>query len=130
MFLSNDNLCRRWIAAKEAEREAVERRRAIEDTLTYIYGVAEDEEGTLSFEEGSYKVKVTKRISRKVDSDKLQEIAREHGLTDHLSTLFRWTPAINAKTWKSASPDITKYLSEAITATPSRASFAITEENK
>ena len=43
----------------------------------------------------------------KVNSDKLQELAAEHGLTDHLPSLFRWKPEINMTVWKAADASIT-----------------------
>jgi hypothetical protein len=67
------------------------------------------------------------RINRKVDADKLQAIAAEAGLTEHLSSLFRWKPEIAMSAWKAASPNITTPLLDAITATPGRPSFTITE---
>ena len=68
---------------------------------------------------------VVGRIDRKVDADKVQELAAEHGLTDHLSTLFRWKPEINMAIWKAADESITKPLAAAITAKPGRPSFTI-----
>ena len=53
------------------------------------------------------------------------ELAAEHGLTDHLSTLFRWKPEINMAIWKAADESITKPLAAAITAKPGRPSFTI-----
>jgi hypothetical protein len=55
-------------------------------------------------------VKIAGRIDRKVDSDKLQELAAEHGLTDHLSRLFRWKPEISMALWKAADESITQPL--------------------
>jgi hypothetical protein len=70
-------------------------------------------------------VKIAGRIDRKVDGDKVQELAAEHGLTDHLSRLFRWKPEINMAAWKASDPSITQALAPAITAKPGRPSFAI-----
>jgi hypothetical protein len=114
-----------WLAAKEAEREAVEDRRRIEDRIKSLVGVAENLEGTETVDPGQFAIKIVGRIDRKVDSDKLQEIAAEHGLTEHLSSLFRWKPEINMAVWKAANESITKPLSAAITAKPGRPSFTI-----
>ena len=114
-----------WLAAKEAERQAVEQRRAIEDQLIAELRIAETDEGTRTVEAGEYKVKITCRMNRRVDADALQEIAAEHGITDHLGDLFRWKPEINAKAWKSADESITTPLLAAITTQPGRPSFAI-----
>jgi hypothetical protein len=90
--------------------------------------VAETLEGTLNFDADTYKVKIEGRINRKINADKLQELAAENGLSDHLASLFRWKPEINAFAWKAAKPEITTPLLDAITATPGRPSFTITKE--
>jgi hypothetical protein len=90
--------------------------------------VAETLEGTLNFDADTYKVKIEGRINRKINADKLQELAAEHGLSEHLASLFRWKPEINAFAWKAAKPEITTPLLDAITATPGRPSFTITKE--
>lgn len=127
--MTYSELCQLWIEAKEDEKTAIEHRRAYEDKLLSLIGVAENFEGTENAEApGGYKIKITGRMNRKVDSDKLQELAAENGLTEHLSTLFRWKPDIDAKAWKAADESITRPLMGAITTTPSRASFVITKE--
>lgn len=117
-----------WLQAKEVEKSSVEKRRRIEDELFALLKLDEAFEGTENFEFDNYKVKVVGRMTRKVDSEKLQELAAEAGLTEHLSSLFRWKPEISAKAWEAADQSITRPLMGAITTTPSRASFAITKE--
>ena len=129
--MTYSELCALWIQAKEDEKTAIEHRRAYEDKLLSLIGVAENFEGTENAEApGGFKIKITGRMNRKVDSDKLQELAAENGLTEHLSTLFRWKPDIDAKAWKAADESITRPLMGAITTTPSRASFVITKEQE
>lgn len=123
-----NELSEMWLAAKEAEREATEDRRRIEDRIKSLVGVAENLEGTETVEPDRFTIKIVGRIDRKVDGDKLQELAAEHGLTEHLSSLFRWKPDLNMAAWKAADESITKPLAAAITAKPSRASFTITSK--
>lgn len=115
-----------WLIAKQAEADAIANRRSIEDQLAQLVNVSADLDGTETLEAGQYTVKIVGRIDRKVDADKLQEIAIEHGLMDHLSSLFRWKPEINATAWKQADPAIVRPLADAITAKPGRPSFKIT----
>ena len=68
-----------------------------------------------------------RRFNRKVDGDLLQDIAREKGLMDYLSTLFRWKPEIDAKEWRLADESVTKELAGAIVTTPGKVSFKIEE---
>jgi len=123
------NLYHDWLQAKAAEREATERRRAIEDEMVRDFCLPESLDGTRTHKDGGYKIKVVGRINRSVDSELLQEIATEHGLTDHLPELFRWKPEINAKAWEAADPAITQPLLAAITSKPGRPSFSITRED-
>lgn len=120
------SLARQWADAKEVETRAIRLRRDIEDEMIAFYKISNQMEGTQNEDDGTYKIKIVNRISRKVDSEKVQELAAEFGLTDHLSQLFRWTPEINATAWKSAHESITRPLMDAITATPGRPSFSIT----
>lgn len=121
-----EHLLTEWLEAKEAERAAIERRREIEDELTATFALPEGLEGTETRKHGGYVVKIVGRLDRKVDSDALQEIAAEHGLSDHLSTLFRWKPEIDMRKWKAADQSITGVLSGAITTKPGRPSYSIT----
>lgn len=114
-----------WLEAKEAERQAVEDRRRIEDRIKSLAGVSEHLEGTETLAPPGYAIKIVGRIERKVDADRLQELAAEHGLSGHLPALFRWKAEVNAAAWKSVSPEITAPLCDAITAKPGRPSFSI-----
>jgi hypothetical protein len=125
-----NDLAAMWLAAKEAEREAIEDRRRIEDRIKSLVGVAENLEGTETVEPDQFTIKIVGRIDRKVDGDKVQELAAEYGLTDHLSSLFRWKPEINMAAWKAADESITRPLSAAITAKPGRPSFTIIHKEK
>lgn len=122
------SIYQQWLDAKAAETAATKTRRDLEDAMVKTFGVAETLEGTLNFDADTYKVKIEGRINRKINADKLQELAAENGLSDHLASLFRWKPEINAFAWKAAKPEITTPLLDAITATPGRPSFTITKE--
>lgn len=122
------DLAKDWIAAKKAEAEAQETRRLIEDKLIKAVGIPNTLEGTSTREAGPYKIKIVGRVNRKVDADLVQVIAAETGCEDHLQSLFRWKPEINAAAWKGAPEFITKALSKAVTTTPGRPSFDITEK--
>lgn len=123
--MSTTILTIRWITAKETERVAIEERRAVEDALRAALDVPDDLDGTSRHEVEGWEIKIAGRIDRKVDGDALQELAREAGLEDHLSALFRWRPEINKVAWDRADASITKALAGAITAKPGRPSFTI-----
>jgi hypothetical protein len=121
-------LYQQWLDAKAAEKKIVADRRTIEDQLVKALSIPKNLDGTQNVQDENYKIKVVGRLDKKVNSAKLQDLAAEYGLTDHLSSLFRWTPEINASAWKSADPRITAPLLEAITTSSGRPSFTITKE--
>jgi len=128
--MSIDTLAAEWIEAKAAEAQAVENRRIIEDKLTELANLDIQKEGTKTLNAAGFSVKITTRLTRKVDSDLVQEIAAEHGLELYLPSLFRWRPEINATNWKGAMPDVTDKLSKAITTTAGRPSYSISAITK
>lgn len=120
------NIYQDWLDAKEAERSAIERRREIEDRLVAEFEIPATLDGTRTIDaDGAYKVKIVGRMNRKIDAEALQEIATEAGLSEYLSTLFRWKPDIIAAAWKATDASITDILSAAITTEPGRPSFTI-----
>lgn len=123
-------LARDWLEFKRVEERAVEDRRKIEDRIKSLVGVADDQEGTTTAKPEGFTVRIIGRIDRKVDAEKVQELAAEYGLTDHLGQLFRWKPEINVTAWRAADPSITRPLADAITTKPSRASFKITKDEE
>lgn len=114
-----------WLEAKARETLATEDRRKVEDRIKALVRLNENIEGTETFEADCYVIKAVPRIDRKVNSEKLQELAAEAGLTEHLSSLFRWKPELNVSVWKATDASITGALAPAITAKPGRASFTI-----
>ena len=129
MNLDLDTASAEWLASKETEKAATERRRELENHLLSLIGISDDLEGTENVEtDGGHKIKITGRINRKVDGKRIQEIAAEEGLAEHLPNLFRWKPEINLTAWKGADKSITGPLLGGITTQPGRASFTITKE--
>lgn len=125
-----DTLADAWKQAKAAEQKAQDERREIEDRMLSLVGITGTEEETVTAETPTgFKIKITGRMNRKVNSDLLQHLAAEAGLSDHLATLFRWKPEINMKAWQAAAPNITRPLEQAITTKAGRPSFTITRED-
>ena len=129
MNLDIDTTAAEWIAAKDLEKAAVKRRRELEDHLLSLIGIPENMEGTETVEtDGSYEIKLTGRMNRKVDAEMLRELATDAGVSEHLGTLFRWKAEINTAAWKYVDAAITKPLLRAITTKPGRVSVSITKE--
>ena len=124
----NTVIYHRWLTAKKAEADAVAERRDLEDQMVKEFGIAKDLDGTTKVEADGFVIKIEGRINKKIDADKLQVLASEAGLSEHLSSLFRWKPEINARVWNAASDAVTAPLLGAITSTPGRPTFTITKE--
>ena len=123
-----NTLYQRWLDAKKLEATAVAERRELEDQMVAEFSIPKDLDGTLKREVDGYTIKMEGRINKKIDSDKLQMLAAEAGLSEHLSSLFRWKPEINAKAWGAAADAVTQPLLGAITSTPGRPTFTITKD--
>lgn len=121
-----DALIAGWEQAKDAEQKAVAARREIEDQLISMLNIDETLTGTTKC--GS--IRVVSRLYRTIDTDKLQEIAAESGLQDHLSSLFNWKPTINARAWNACDESITSVLSRAITEKPGRPTFYLVRKEQ
>ena len=123
-----NSLYQRWVDAKKLEAAVVAERRQLEDQMAEEFAIPKDLDGTLKREIDGYVIKMEGRINKKIDADKLQMLAAEAGLSEHLSSLFRWKPEINAKVWNAAAEAVTGPLLGAITSTPGRPTFSITKE--
>ena len=123
-----NTLYQRWLDAKKLEAAAVTERRELEDLMVETFAIPKDLDGTVKHAIDGYVIKTEGRINKKIDADKLQMLAAEAGLSEHLSSLFRWKPEINAKAWSSAADAVTGPLLGAITSTPGRPTFTITKE--
>lgn len=122
------NLYQRWVEAKKMEALAVAERRQLEDQMAAEFAIPKDLDGTMKREADGYAIKIEGRINKKIDADKLQMLAAEAGISEHLSSLFRWKPEINAKAWNAAADAVTGPLLGAITSTPGRPTFTITKD--
>ena len=122
-----NTLYQRWLDAKKLEAAAVTERRQLEDQMAAEFALPKDLDGTVNHQVDGYKIKMEGRINKKIDADKLQMLAAEAGLSEHLSSLFRWRPELNTVQWKSCSEEIKQVLSGAITSTPGRPTFSISK---
>jgi hypothetical protein len=122
------SLYQRWLDAKKVETKAVADRRELEDQMSLQFALPKNLDGTVKKELEGFTVKIEGRINQKIDADKLQLLAAEAGLSEHLSSLFRWKPEINAKNWNAAAEVVTQPLLGAITSTPGRPTFTITKD--
>ena len=121
-----DELSQRWLELKEAERVAADERRKVEDQIRKALKIADDEDGTIKHDSKLFSIKATCTINRKVDDQKLLDLAGAHNMADQLPVLFRWKPSVNLTNWRNAPDNVKNALGAAITSAPGRATFNIT----
>ena len=85
-------LYQRWLDAKKLEATAVAERRELEDLMVETFAIPKDLDGTVNHQVDGYKIKMEGRINKKIDADKLQMLAAEAGLSEHLSSLSGGSP--------------------------------------
>ena len=121
-------LSEEWMEAKAVEKDAVEKRRLIEDEISRLLEIQLDDDHARTIGAEPFVLKIACRINRKVDGELAQEIAAEHDMHDYLSLLFRWKPELNKSVWDGVGDNVKQVFSRAITSTPGRPSYTITKE--
>lgn len=123
-------LTSRLYQVKEEERQVKLKRLNLEAAMAQAIGIPENWEGSLTNHVGQYKVRVSRKMNVKINSEKLTDCAQKNGLTPQLQTLFRWKPEINKSAWDAADRKVIAALAPAIESTPGKATFNIEIENK
>lgn len=86
------------IAAKRAEDAAVAERRRIDSTIAEFLKDATKPEGSVSAKADGFKVTVTYKLDRKVDSELLQkDYAR---LAVDVQNIFKWSPSLSVSEFR------------------------------
>ena len=120
-----NNMYAQWLELKRREDETRALRNALETKMAE--GIPEDWEGSKTWSDGPYKIKASRKFSRKVDPVAVRKIAETYGMTDYIDVLFRWQPEVDARAWKGADETNTKLFNDAITTTPTKVGFSIEE---
>lgn len=81
------------VAAKQREDDAIAERREIDAALAAA--VEGPDEGSASRIDGDYKITVTRKLTRKVDTEALQTVWA--GLDKKVQDTFTWSAGINTK---------------------------------
>jgi len=113
-----EKLALEWSVQKAREKDAVYARRNIEDRIAALLEVPETFTGTKRVGP----VKIVGKMTKRVDADKLAEIAVKGGLQDEAQRCFRWKAEIVSK------EKMNPAFESAITTKPAR--LAITIEDK
>lgn len=107
--------------AKQAEREAEERRIALEEELVAVLG--KREEGSKTHAVGSYKVTITGRINRKIDWELFDQVSSK--IPETLWPVKRTLDVTGVKYLANNEPQLYKVLSPALTVEPAKTTVSI-----
>ena len=118
MNLSLQELAALRVAAKEREDAAIAHRREIDAAIAKVVQGAE--EGTASQEAGDYKITVTRKVTRKVDTNKLR--AEWSALTADEQACFKWAADIETRTYRTSK---TMLVDSYITSKPASPSVSV-----
>ena len=112
-------------AAKLAEREANEKRVALEEELIAVLG--QKEEGAQTHQVGDYKITITGKLNRKIDWDMFDSaIAARIPESLHPVKIKRELDDAGVKYLANNEPQLYKLLSKALTIKPAKTAVTIT----
>ena len=113
-------------AAKQAEREANEKRIALEEELIAILG--QKEEGAQTHQVGDYKITITGKLNRKIDWDMFDSaIAARIPESMHPVKLKRELDETGVKYLANNEPQLYKVLATALTIKPAKTAVTIVQ---
>jgi hypothetical protein len=122
---SIEELIEQWLAAKQAESDAEARR--VELAAEIAERLGKPSEGSATYREGRYLVKVTQPINRKIDWDVFDQALATYKWKDALVKLKRELATDGLRYLQENQPDIYRELAKAITATPGRVGIEVKE---
>ena len=118
--LTLENLLPVWLNAKEAERKAIEHRRELDRMIQDL--MPKKDEGSISQNFGDYKVSVTYKLDRKIDTDRLRD---EWGqLPPEVWDAVKWSASLSMSEYRNR-PAAELALSPYITTKPASPSVTV-----
>lgn len=124
MNLSLTELAALRLAAKEREDAAIAHRREIDAEIASI--ITGPDEGAASQEVGGYKMTVTRKFARKVDTNKLR--AEWGALTPDEQACFKWSADIETRVYRASKTILVDSYITTKPASPSVSVEAISKE--
>lgn len=110
-----------WMQAKEDERKAIEHRRSLDQLIQTL--LPKKDEGSVSATEGDYKVSVTYKMTRTIDTPALQ--ADWYKVPERVHGAFKWKADISTSALRTLSAEDAALVSEYITTKPASPSVSV-----
>lgn len=110
-----------WVQAKEAERKAIAYRREIDKMVEAL--LPSKDEGTVSATQGNYKVCVTYKLDRKLDTTALQR--HWATLPPQAADAIKWKAELSTSAFRALSDDDKASLAGYITTKPASPTVSV-----
>jgi hypothetical protein len=110
-----------WMEAKEAERKAIEYRRELDKMIQSL--LPKKDEGSVTANDGDYKVAVNYKLDRKLDTTALQ--IDWHTLPPAAAESIKWKAELSTTAFRTLSDQDRAALSAYITTKPASASVLV-----
>jgi hypothetical protein len=111
------------LAAKRAEDAAVQARRDIDEQISALLRPADKLEGTVSEKTGEYKISVTYKLSRAVNTEDLQKVWDK--LTAEQQGAFTWKANVSVSALRKLDDKALTAVSKLITSKPASPTITI-----
>lgn len=119
-------LCDAWLAAKEIEQAAIEHRRQIDEHIAQV--LAHPTEGTTTAAVGLYTIKVTGKVTRELDPDKVAGLDAQIP-APLLNRVITYKPSLDLREYRymqENEPEYFQALAAAVTTKPAKPTVAVT----
>jgi hypothetical protein len=115
-----------WMQAKEDERKAIEHRRSLDKMIQSI--LPSKDEGSISQAEGDYKVTVSYKLDRKLDTPALQ--AAWHTIPERAHSALKWKADLSVSAFRTLSDDDKALIAKFMTTKPASPTVAVEIKEK
>ncbi len=119
-------LCEMWRDAKAIEQGAIAHRRAIDDQIAAV--IAHGLEGTTTAAVGLYTIKVTGKVTRELDPDKVAGLDAQIP-APLLNRVITYKPSLDLREYRymqEHEPEYFQALASAVTTKPAKPTVAVT----
>lgn len=110
-----------WMQAKEDERKATEHRRSLDRMIQSL--LPTKDEGSVSKEEGNYKVTVQYKLDRKLDVDRLRN--EWNAIPANCQQAIKWKAELSTTEFRKLDEQAARALSSFITTKPASPSVSV-----
>lgn len=124
MDLSLDDLVSQWLAHKFAENRARTLRVEVEGQIVAACADPERDEGSCTVNTGIHKISVTKKLNRKLDTERWEEIAGDFPLE---ASPVRTKYELDLPKMRALSPDLYEMFSDCLTTKPAKPYVTVEE---